>query len=158
MKPGGGRSKRPARAQSVLTQGGVVLNCVASKTDSPTAVRIRRRHFRFMMRVHTSPSTNRRLLLAALSLAFVALLSAPQRRSAAQSPSPVLISEADSTRAVALESATRLREPFAPTSPVQFGADARTRVMLFALNLRLAAGEDASAVTADAQDAAGHTY
>src|SRR5436305_4048129 len=111
-----------------------------------------------MMRVHTSPPTNRRLLLAALSLAAAALLSAPQRRSAAQSPGPVLISEADSTRAVALESATRLREPFAPTSPVQFGADARTRVMLFALNLRLAAGEDASAVAADAQDASGHTY
>jgi uncharacterized protein GlcG (DUF336 family) len=101
---------------------------------------------------------SRGLLLAALALSAVALLSAPQRRSAAQSPSPVLISEADSTRAVALESATRLREPFAPTSPVQFGADARTRVMLFALNLRLAAGEDASAVTADAQDAAGHIY
>jgi uncharacterized protein GlcG (DUF336 family) len=111
-----------------------------------------------MTRVHTSPSTKRGLLLVALSLAFVALLCAPQRRSAAQSPSPVLISEADSTRAVALESATRLREPFAPNSPVQFGTDARTRVMLFAMNLRLAAGEDASAVTADAQDAAGHTY
>jgi uncharacterized protein GlcG (DUF336 family) len=111
-----------------------------------------------MMRVHTSPSTKRRLLAAALSLAVVALLSAPRRRSTAQSASPVLISEATSTRAVALESATRLREPFAPTTPVQFGADARTRVMLFAMNLHLAAGEDASAVTADAQDAAGHTY
>src|SRR5947209_20234509 len=32
MKPGGRRLKTHARAQSVLTQGGVVLNCVASKT------------------------------------------------------------------------------------------------------------------------------
>src|ERR687888_14464 len=111
-----------------------------------------------MVRTPTSPSTNRRLLLAALSLAMAALLSAPARRSSAQSASPVLISEAGSTRAVALESVTRLREPFAPTSPVPFGADARTRVMLFAMNLHLAAGEDASAVTADAEDAAGGKY
>jgi len=111
-----------------------------------------------MMRTPTSPPTNRRLLLAALLLAVAALLSAPARLSSAQSASPVLISEAGSTRAVALESVTRLREPFAPTSPLPFGTDARTRVMLFAMNLHLAAGEDASAVTADAVDAAGRTY
>src|ERR687885_168912 len=111
-----------------------------------------------MMRTPESPSTGRGLLLAALALAAAALLSAPARRSSAQSPSPVLISEAGSTRAVALESVTRLREPFAPTSPVPFGADARTRLMLFAMNLHLAAGEDASAVTADAEDASGRKY
>jgi uncharacterized protein GlcG (DUF336 family) len=111
-----------------------------------------------MVRVPTSPSTNRRLLLAALSLAFVASLSAPPRRSAAQSAGPVLISQAGSTRAVAFESSTRVAEPFAPTSPVSFGADARTRLMLFAMNLRLAPDEDASVVTADAEDAARRTY
>jgi uncharacterized protein GlcG (DUF336 family) len=111
-----------------------------------------------MVRISPSPPTKRRLLLAAVLLCFAASLSSPARRSSAQSASPVLISEAGSTRAVALESVTRLREPFAPTSPVRFGADARTRVMLFALNLHLAAGEGASAVTADAEDAAGRTY
>jgi uncharacterized protein GlcG (DUF336 family) len=110
------------------------------------------------MRVPTSPSTNQRLLLAALTLAVVALLCAPAQRSAAQSASPVLVSEATSTRAVALESATRVREPFALVSPVRFGADARTRLMLFAMNLHLAAGEGASALTADAEDASHHVY
>ena len=110
------------------------------------------------MRVHTSPSTNRRLLLASLALAALAILSAPSRRSMAQSASPVLVSEATSTRAVALDASTRVREPFALTSPVRFGQDARTRLMLFAMNLHLAPGEDASAVTADAEDAAHNIY
>jgi uncharacterized protein GlcG (DUF336 family) len=110
------------------------------------------------MRVQTSPSTKRRLLLAALSLAAAASLSAPARRGAAQSARPVLVSQSGSTRAVALESVTRVPEPFALTSPVRFGADARTRLMLFAMNLHLAPGEDASAVTADAEDAARRTF
>jgi uncharacterized protein GlcG (DUF336 family) len=76
-------------------------------------------------------------------------------RVAAQSSRPVLISEATSTRAVALDSVTRVHEPFALDSPVPFGADRRTRVMLFALNL---AGGDASSVTADAEDGAGRVY
>jgi uncharacterized protein GlcG (DUF336 family) len=105
-----------------------------------------------------SPSAKRSLLLAALSLAAVALLCAPARRGTAQSASPVLISQAGSTRAVALEAVTRVPEPFALTSPVRFGADARTRVMLFAMNLHLSPGEDASAVTAEAEDAARSTY
>jgi uncharacterized protein GlcG (DUF336 family) len=114
-----------------------------------------------MTRVNTSPSTKRRLLLAALSLAALAALAAlftPPRRGAAQSASPVLVSHAGSTRAVALDALTRVPEPFAPTAPVSFGADARTRVMLFAMNLHLAPGEGASALTAEAEDAARRTY
>jgi uncharacterized protein GlcG (DUF336 family) len=105
-----------------------------------------------------SPSDKRRLLVAALAVAAAALLCAPARRGTAQALSPVLISQAGSTRAVALESVTRVPEPFALTSPVRFGTDARTRVMFFAMNLHLAPGEDASAVTADAEDAARRTY
>ncbi|HEX8283867.1 MAG TPA: heme-binding protein [Pyrinomonadaceae bacterium] len=107
-----------------------------------------------MLKALTSQSNTRRLLSAALSLAAVAFLAAPARRGWAQALSPVLVSQAGSTRAVALDALTRVPEPFAPTSPVSFGADARTRVMLFAMNLRLAPGEDVSAVTADAEDAA----
>jgi uncharacterized protein GlcG (DUF336 family) len=110
------------------------------------------------MRVPTSPSTNRLLLFAALAVAVAASLNAPVRRAAAQSASPVLVSEAGSTRAVALDASTRVREPFALVSPVRFGADARTRLMLFAMNLHMAAGEDASAVTADAEDSSHKTY
>jgi len=76
----------------------------------------------------------------------------------AQTPRPVLLSGPNSTRAVALESVTRVPEPFALTSPVRFGADARTRLMLFAMNLHLAPGEDASALTADAEDAGRQIY
>src|ERR1043165_7567278 len=111
-----------------------------------------------MLRVHTPSSAKRGLLLAAVLLSSAALLSPAARRSAAQSSSPVLISEEGSTRAVALDAAARLREPFSPVSPAPLGADALTRVMLFAMNLHLAADEGPSAVNADAQDASGHIY
>ncbi|HMF55852.1 MAG TPA: carboxypeptidase regulatory-like domain-containing protein [Pyrinomonadaceae bacterium] len=71
---------------------------------------------------------------------------------------PVLVSEPDSTRAIALESVTFTQEPFSTTSPCALGEDQRTRVMLFALNLGLQPGEDLSALTADAEDAAHKHY
>lgn len=78
--------------------------------------------------------------------------------SQSQTRQPVLISEPTSTRAIALESVTFLREPFAVTSPVAWNPDHQTRVMLFALNLSLQPGENLSAVTADAEDAAHRRY
>ena len=66
---------------------------------------------------------------------------------------PVLLSQAGSTRAVALESVTQMSEPFQLSQPIQFGVETRTRVVLFAMNLSLATGESASAVTAEAEDA-----
>ncbi|HEX8149170.1 MAG TPA: heme-binding protein [Pyrinomonadaceae bacterium] len=110
------------------------------------------------MKASNTPSAKPALLLAAVLLACGALLSAPARRGAAQSASPVLVSQAGSTRAVALEASTRVPEPFAPTAPVRFGPDDRTRLMLFAMNLHLAPGEDPAALTADAEDAARRTY
>ena len=65
---------------------------------------------------------------------------------------PVLLTQPNSNRGIALDSVTNLAEPFQPHTPVAFGADNRTRVMLFATNLVLAPGENASAVTADAED------
>jgi uncharacterized protein GlcG (DUF336 family) len=110
------------------------------------------------MKASKPSSAARALLLASALLACAAFLASPARRAAAQSASPVLVSESGSTRAVALEAVTRVSEPFSPTSPVPFGADTRTRLMLFAMNLHLAPGEDASAVTADAEDAALNVY
>ena len=110
------------------------------------------------MKASDTSSAKRALLFAAVLLACGAALTAPARRGAAQSASPVLVSQSDSTRAVALEAVTRVPEPFAPTTPVRLGADDRTRVMLFAMNLRLAPDENASVVTADAEDAARRTY
>ncbi|MDT5269366.1 MAG: hypothetical protein QOH49_1552, partial [Acidobacteriota bacterium] len=105
-----------------------------------------------------SLSAKRALLLASIVLVYGAALSVPARRGAAQSASPVLVSQAGSTRAIAYEAVTRVPEPFAPTAPVRFGADDRTRLMLFAMNLHLAPGEDASNVTADVEDASHHIY
>jgi uncharacterized protein GlcG (DUF336 family) len=68
----------------------------------------------------------------------------------------VLVSEAASTRAVAWDSVAHTSEPFSTTSPHALSADRRTRLQLFALNL--SAADDASAVTADAEDGAHRVY
>jgi uncharacterized protein GlcG (DUF336 family) len=86
------------------------------------------------------------LLLAFLLLGF----SFIKLDAGAQATRPVLISHADSTRAISFESVTRQREPFNTTVQLQFGPDSATRIMLFAMNLQLAPGET---VTADAEDA-----
>src|ERR1700730_13731069 len=48
---------------------------------------------------------------------------------------PLLFTQENSTRAIALESVTLKEEPFALTSPLAIGPDNRTRIMLFALNV-----------------------
>lgn len=96
------------------------------------------------------------VLLLSISACGVALVLSPSSVSifsnGLAAGAPVLITQASSTRAIALDSATGLAEPFDPQTPVAFAADSRTRVMLFASNLTLASGENASAVTADAED------
>ncbi|MGH8743196.1 MAG: heme-binding protein, partial [Burkholderiales bacterium] len=76
----------------------------------------------------------------------------------AQTAGPVLISHEDSTRALSFESVTRHREPFSVTAPVRFGTDNQTRIMLFAMNLSLQAGDDVSSITVEAEDAAHQVY
>jgi uncharacterized protein GlcG (DUF336 family) len=71
-----------------------------------------------------------------------------------QSNKLVLISEETSTRAVAVDSVTQKHEPFPTSSTVPWGSDSRTRIMLFVMGLSLLPGEDASAITADAEDGA----
>ncbi len=77
----------------------------------------------------------------------------------AQTREPVIITDTASTRAIALESLSRLRDPF-PVNTVSFvaGADTRTRVLLFVLNLDLLPGEGASALTADGEDSTHRFY
>ena len=79
-------------------------------------------------------------------------------RSHAQTGRLVLISQESSTRAIAIDSVTFKREPFDPTSQLSWSSDNRTRVMLFATNLTLAPGENASSVTARAEDASLNFY
>lgn len=94
-------------------------------------------------------------LLACLALAAVgtAHLAPP---SEAQATRPVLVSERDSTRAVALESVSRLHEPFRLSARHAFGADKRTRVQIFALNLER--DDSPQTITADAEDGAGRVF
>jgi uncharacterized protein (TIGR03437 family) len=51
-----------------------------------------------------------------------------------------------------------MRDPFSVLTLSNFSADHQARLMLFALNLELRAGEDSSIVTAQAVDAAQKVY
>ena len=72
----------------------------------------------------------------------------------AQTPAPVLLTEENSSRAIALDSVTRVRDPLPVVALNNFqqGRDPRTRVALFGRNIDLNPGENASAVTATARD------
>ena len=66
--------------------------------------------------------------------------------------SPVLFSEPNTNRAIALDSVTLIRDPFPLTRTLNFSSDNRTRIMLFAANMDLQPGENVSVVTAQAED------
>ena len=93
-----------------------------------------------------------RLQILFIIAAFIlAALLVPTRARVATAP--VLITKPNSTRAITVESTSLLAEPFSPTSPVRFGQDNRTRIVLFASNLNLLPGDTAADVTAEAEDA-----
>mgnify|MGYP003575554684 CR=1 FL=1 len=71
---------------------------------------------------------------------------------APQVPTPIIATEMNTDIAIALDSPTMSRDPFAVTNPVNFSSDQRTRLSLFVTNLALLPGEDSSAVTARFQD------
>jgi hypothetical protein len=91
-----------------------------------------------------------RHFLAVFFVIFCVALLVPSRGQVASAP--ILLTKPNSTRAIAVESVTLLAEPFAPTANIPFGADSRTRVMLFASNLSLLPGETAANVSASAED------
>lgn len=95
-------------------------------------------------------------LALVMMLALAASLQFPV--SSAQTPRPVLFSEPQSTRAIAVESVTKTREPFSSAAHIAFSADSKTRIVLFAGNLVLAPNEGSNVVTADAEDAAHTIY
>src|SRR5215218_4783662 len=65
---------------------------------------------------------------------------------------PIILTESNSTRAIALEAVTLRREPFSLVMPVPFSIDTRNRVVFFVTNLDLLADEGANALTLDAED------
>jgi hypothetical protein len=70
----------------------------------------------------------------------------------------MLITEGAPTRAIALDSVTLIRDPFPFVTRHNFSSDQRTRIMLFAVNLELMPGENASVVTAQAEDSQHRIY
>ncbi|PWT93212.1 MAG: hypothetical protein C5B55_04975 [Blastocatellia bacterium] len=61
---------------------------------------------------------------------------------------PVLITEDNLQRAVALDSVTMLRDPFSATTNNNFSADHRTRIILYAQNIDWTSMQNVSALTA----------
>ncbi len=67
----------------------------------------------------------------------------------------VLMTESGNQQAISLDSPLLLRDPFPILNTFNFSLDGRTRIMLFATGIKLAPGEDATAVTAVAEDQQG---
>ena len=75
------------------------------------------------------------------------------------SPPPVLLTDENTGRAMAVDSVSLLKEPFSVTSEQNFcSLDRRTRLILFGYNLEFKNGEDVSAITAQAEDSQHRVY
>jgi glucose/arabinose dehydrogenase len=68
-------------------------------------------------------------------------------------PPPILQIEQSTDHLIAFDSVTMLPDPFLLTTTFNFSLDNRTRIMVFAFNADLVPGENASAVTAQVEDA-----
>lgn len=105
-------------------------------------------------------------LFCALWLAFVlcqapaaaANTALPYGPGAAPLANPVIITVEDTNRGLALESATFKPEPFAAVSGTASEKDRATRIVLFVTNLNILPGEDASYLSADAEDESHRIY
>jgi glucose/arabinose dehydrogenase len=71
---------------------------------------------------------------------------------------PRLLTEENTEQAIAVNAVTMVRDPFSLSTTYNLSPDHRTRVMLFATNLDLMAGENSSAVTASAEDSQQRIY
>jgi hypothetical protein len=67
-----------------------------------------------------------------------------------------MLTEEGSNRALALDSVLWTRDPFRVASALNFSQDHHTRLMLLVANVDLLPGDDASVVTAQAQDSQGN--
>src|SRR5215207_6270575 len=118
------------------------------------------------MTEHLFPRAYARTARWLCALVCLSALAAVPRAQSLPPGSPTLLTEGtgQTARAVAYEAVTFRSEPFPVASAVNWNADKsntrdqQTRVMLFAFNLPLLAGEGANALTAEAQDASGRIY
>ncbi|HEX8131481.1 MAG TPA: M64 family metallopeptidase [Pyrinomonadaceae bacterium] len=72
--------------------------------------------------------------------------------------SPVLLTDGDTQRAIALDTVTWLSGPFTLFTLHNFSADQRTRISLFVYNAELLPGESHTAFTAQAEDSQQRTF
>ena len=72
---------------------------------------------------------------------------------------PVLLTQENSQRALALDSVTRISEPFGVGNTYNFSTDQRSRLSLFAVNVELNPGESpASVIEAQAETSLGQVF
>jgi uncharacterized repeat protein (TIGR01451 family) len=71
---------------------------------------------------------------------------------------PLLLTEENSSRAIALESVWLMRDPFSLANTQNFSSDHHTRVMLFATGIELQPGESPSAVVVQLEDSQNRVY
>jgi uncharacterized protein (TIGR03437 family) len=70
---------------------------------------------------------------------------------------PILLTEENSERAVAVNAVTQTRDPFSVITRHNLSEDQRTRITLFAMNVELLPEENLSVLTAQAETAQGGT-
>jgi len=94
----------------------------------------------------------------AASSFLICLITGAQSVRGQATPAPVLLTEENSTRAIALDSVTRLRDPLPVVNVNNFRQDHRTRVAFFGINMQLNAGESITAVSVKARDSSSRNY
>jgi Metallo-peptidase family M12B Reprolysin-like len=108
--------------------------------------------------VPNTPTSSARVRVEAVDNIFFSISLPNFTISPNNTSPPTLLTEANTSRAIALDSVTFVRDPFRVATSFNFSSDQRTRVMLFAIGLELMPGEDISVVTALAEDSGQRTY
>jgi len=102
--------------------------------------------------LHRAPSLRWKFSACLMLMIAIAISSASDTPGQSTIP-PILISQSNSTRAIALESVLFSPEPFPVNSVIPWpDTDGRTRITLFVLNLRLQPSDPLSTVTVDGED------
>ena len=73
-------------------------------------------------------------------------------------PAPVLLTEENSSRAIAFDSVTHVRDPLAVVAVNNMSRDHRARLTLFGLNIALQPGESITTATVNARDSRSRNY
>ena len=104
------------------------------------------------------PTSSARVKVEAVDNIFFNISPANFTITANTTSPPMLLTEANTNRAIAMDSVTFMRDPFSVFNLGNFSLDQRTRVMLFATGVELMPGENISVVTAQAEDSAHRIY